>query len=305
MAYPKFVTIFEAGARDGLQNVKDVIVPTDVRVELIDRLTDCGIPKIEAGSFVSPKWVPQMADTAEVLSRIRRGKDVVYTVLTPNMKGYQQAAENNCEEVIIFAAATESFSQANTNCSIAESLERMKPVADAALAEGRAVRGVVSVVLGCPFEGEVEAERVAEVTRELWKMGCYEVCLGDTIGTGTPVKAQKLIEAVARDVPIEKIALHFHDTYGQSLANILAGLEMGVPTIDAAVAGLGGCPYSPGATGNVATEDVVFMLNGMGIETGVDLDALVDTGWWISEKIGRRPASRVAHAIMSKRKRAA
>ena len=305
MAFPKFVTMFEAGARDGLQNVKDVQVPTATRIELIDRLTDAGLPKIEAGSFVSPKWVPQMADTAEVLAGIHRGDGVVYTVLTPNMKGYQQAAANGCEEVIIFAAATESFSRSNTNCSIAESLERMRPVAEAARADGRAVRGVVSVVLGCPFEGDVDPQAVADIARDLDRMGCYEVCLGDTIGTGTPRKMQALIEAVARDVPVERIALHLHDTYGQSLANLLAGLEMGVATIDAAVAGLGGCPYSPGATGNVATEDVVYMLHGMGIETGIDLDKLVDTAWWISEQIGRKPASRVAHAIMSKRQRAA
>ncbi|HEX6362489.1 MAG TPA: hydroxymethylglutaryl-CoA lyase [Albitalea sp.] len=296
------VRIVEVGPRDGLQNEPGE-VPTAVKVELIERLADAGLPAVEATAFVSPKWVPQMADHTEVLERIRRRPGVSYPVLTPNLKGLEAARAAGAAEVAIFGAASEAFSRRNINCSIGESLERFKPVADAALEHGIQVRGYVSCVLGCPYEGDVAPGRVAEVAGALYRMGCYEVSLGDTIGTGTPGKAKALIEACAAAVPVERLAGHYHDTYGQALANIYASMEMGVRTFDASVAGLGGCPYAKGATGNVATEDVVYMLHGMGIETGVDLDKLVDIGQWICGVLGKQPASRAGRALAAKKPR--
>ena len=299
MALPNKVKIWEAGPRDGLQNEPGV-VPTEIKIELIERLVDCGIRFIEAASFVSPKWVPQMADNAAVMAGLKRKPGVAYQVLTPNLKGFEAAMEAGADYVAIFAAASESFSQRNINCSIAESLDRFRPVAEAAVARGITVRGFVSCVVGCPFEGEVAPARVAEVSAALLDMGCNEVGLGDTIGVGTPRKVQAMLAACLDRLPLEKLAVHFHDTYGQALANILAALEMGIAISDSSVAGLGGCPYAPGATGNVATEDVVYMLDGMGIETGIDLTGLVRTAWWISERLGREPVSRVARAMRRK-----
>jgi len=304
MPYPMRVKMVEVGPRDGLQNEKTT-VPTEVRIELIERLADCGLPVVEAGSFVSPKWVPQMADTGEVMKRIRRRDGVSYPVLVPNMKGLDLAIAAGATEIAGFAAATETFSQRNTNCSIAESLERQSMVCRAAIDQGLRVRGYMSVVLGCPYEGEVKPSQVADVVRQLWDMGCYEVSLGDTVGMGTPAKTQRLIEAVSAHVPVEKIGGHYHDTYGQAIANILASLEMGMATFDSSIAGLGGCPYSPGATGNVATEDVLYMLDGMGIETGVNMDALLDTAEFICSHLGRSTVSRAGRALSIKRKKAA
>ncbi|WP_454016459.1 hydroxymethylglutaryl-CoA lyase [Azospirillum sp. Marseille-Q6669] len=295
MRLPRSVRIVEVGPRDGLQNEKQ-IVPTAVKIGLVDRLTDAGLTAIEAGSFVSPKWVPQMADTPDVFAGIRRKEGVRYAALTPNAKGLEGALAARADEVAVFAAASESFSQKNINCSIAESLDRFVPVLEQAKARGVPVRGYVSCVLGCPYEGEIAPAAVAEVAGRLLDMGCYEVSLGDTIGTGTPAKAQAMIAAVAERVPMERLAVHFHDTYGQALANILATLEMGVAVVDSSVAGLGGCPYAKGASGNVASEDVLYMLNGLGIETGVDLDRLVAAGAYISDAIGRPTASKVARA---------
>jgi hydroxymethylglutaryl-CoA lyase len=304
MSYPKQVKMVEVGPRDGLQNEKTT-VPTDVRIELIERLADAGLPVVEAGSFVSPKWVPQMSDTGEVMARVRRRKGVSYPVLVPNMKGLDAAIAAGATDIAGFAAATETFSKRNTNCSIAESLERQATVCRAAIDAGLRVRGYMSVVLGCPYEGEVQPAQVADVVRQLWDMGCYEVSLGDTVGMGTPAKTQRLIEAVSAYVPVEKIGGHYHDTYGQAIANILASLEMGMATFDSSVAGLGGCPYSPGATGNVATEDVLYMLDGMGIETGVDMDALLDTAEFICSRLDRSTVSRAGRALGLKRKKAA
>ena len=296
----KSVRIVEVGPRDGLQNERGE-VPTAVKVELIERLADAGLPAVEATAFVSPKWVPQMADHTEVLERIRKKPGVSYPVLTPNLKGFEAARAAGATEVAIFGAASEAFSQKNINCSIAESLERFKPVVDAAKASKVKVRGYVSCVLGCPYDGEVKPERVAGVAWALYEMGCYEVSLGDTIGTGTPGKTKAMIEACAQRVPLEKLAGHYHDTYGQALANIYASLEMGVATFDASVAGLGGCPYAAGASGNVATEDVVYMMNGLGVRTGVDLERLVEIGQWICGVLGRKPASKAALAITAKK----
>jgi hydroxymethylglutaryl-CoA lyase len=304
MSYPKQVKMVEVGPRDGLQNEKTT-VPTDVRIELIERLADAGLPVVEAGSFVSPKWVPQMSDTGEVMARVRRRKGVSYPVLVPNMKGLEAAIAAGATDIAGFAAATETFSKRNTNCSIAESLERQATVCRAAIDAGLRVRGYMSVVLGCPYEGEVQPAQVADVVRQLWDMGCYEVSLGDTVGMGTPAKTQRLIEAVSAYVPVEKIGGHYHDTYGQAIANILASLEMGMATFDSSIAGLGGCPYSPGATGNVATEDVLYMLDGMGIETGVDMDALLDTAEFICSRLDRSTVSRAGRALGLKRKKAA
>ncbi|WP_453971686.1 hydroxymethylglutaryl-CoA lyase [Amorphus sp. MBR-141] len=295
MAFPSEVRIVEVGPRDGLQNEAE-IVPATVKAELIDRLAAAGARTIEAGSFVSPKWVPQMADTAEVLSLIQRRPGVGYPVLVPNMKGLEAAIASGVEEVAVFAAASEAFSQRNINCSIAESLERFQPVMEEAARQGLKVRGYVSCVLGCPYQGEVPLADVARVSHRLLEMGCYEISLGDTIGVGTPLKAVRMVEAVMEDVPTEKIALHFHDTYGQALANIYACLGLGVSVLDSAVGGLGGCPYAKGATGNVATEDLVYMLDGMGIETGIDLAALTDTARFIAAAIGKAPASHLARA---------
>lgn len=298
---PDFVRIVEVGPRDGLQNEPGE-VPTAVKVELIERLADAGLPAVEATAFVSPKWVPQMADHTEVMERIRRRPGVSYPVLAPNLKGFEAARAAGATEVAIFGAASEAFSKKNINCSIAESLERFRPIAAESKKHGIKVRGYVSCVLGCPYEGEVKPQRVAEVAAALHEMGCYEVSLGDTIGVGTPGKAKAMIEACASRVPIERLAGHYHDTYGQALANIYASLELGVSTFDASVAGLGGCPYAAGASGNVATEDVVYLLHGLGIETGVDLDQLVDIGQWICAILGKTPASKVSRAIAAKRK---
>jgi hydroxymethylglutaryl-CoA lyase len=299
-ALPAQVRIVEVGPRDGLQNEK-AEVPTKVKLELIERLADAGLPAVEATAFVSPKWIPQMADHTEVLEGIRRKPGVSYPVLTPNLKGFQAALAAGATEVAIFGAASEAFSRKNINCSIEESLERFRPVAEAAKAAKVKVRGYLSCVLGCPYEGEVPTQKVAEVAGALYDMGCYEVSLGDTIGVGTPGRTQKMIEAVARRVPLERLAGHYHDTYGQALANIYASLQLGVATFDSSVAGLGGCPYAKGASGNVATEDVVYMLHGLGIRTGVDLDKLAETGAWISAVLGREPGSKAGKAIAAKK----
>ena len=298
----KPIRIVEVGPRDGLQN-EPRGVPTEVKLELIERLADCGLPAVEATAFVSPKWIPQMADHTQVLERIRRKPGVAYPVLTPNLKGYEAARAAGATEVAVFGAASEAFSKKNINCSIADSLERFRPIAAQAKQHGIRVRGYVSCVLGCPYEGEVAPERVAGVAKALYEMGCYEVSLGDTIGVGTPGRTKALIEACAAQVPRERLAGHYHDTYGQALANIYASLEMGITTFDASVAGLGGCPYAAGASGNVATEDVVYMLQGLKLDTGVDLDALVETGRWISGILGREPASKVNRALSAKRAR--
>ena len=292
---PTKVSIFEVGARDGLQN--EVPVTTADKLTLITQLGDAGVKRIEAGSFVSPKWVPQMADSHEVLQQLKRQAGVVYSALTPNLKGFELALAAGADEVAIFGAASESFSQKNINCSIDESIERFAPLMEAAKQHGVAVRGYVSCVLGCPYEGEIAVSDVARVSEILYKMGCYEISLGDTIGVGTPTKARQMLEAVAKVVPIDKLALHFHDTYGQALANILACLETGVSVFDTSVAGLGGCPYAKGASGNLATEDLVYMLHGMGIDTGIDLTKLAFAGDTISRVLGRANGSKVANAI--------
>jgi hydroxymethylglutaryl-CoA lyase len=294
--YPESVRIVEVGPRDGLQNEKS-LVPTEVKVALIEALADAGLKSIESGSFVSPKWVPQMVDSASVLSRVRRVSGVSYSVLVPNLQGLTAALECHPDEIAVFASASETFSQRNINCSISESLTRLTPVAKAAIDAGVKVRGYVSCVLGCPYEGPIAVEAVARVAKELYDMGCYEISLGDTIGIGTPVNAQRMLEPVSEHVPLSRLAVHFHDTRGQALANILASLDMGVAVIDSSVAGLGGCPYAPGATGNVATEDVLYMLDGMGIETGVNLSKLAAAGRMISDHLHRSPASKVALAL--------
>jgi len=305
MTLPKRVKLADVGPRDGLQNERG-LVPTAVKIELIDRLSDAGLPVVEATSFVSPKWVPQMADSAEVMAGIRRRPGTVYPVLVPNLKGLEAAMAAHVEEVAVFAAATESFSRRNVNCSIQESLDRFAPVCEASLAAGIRVRGYLSVVLGCPFEGDVAPEAVAEVSERLYQMGCYEISLGDTIGTGTPGATQRLIETVARRIPIDKLGGHFHDTYGQALANIFASLECGMASFDSSVAGLGGCPFAPGATGNVATEDVVYLMNGLGVESGVDLNRLLDAADFICDVLQRPTASRAGRALRAKpRKQAA
>ena len=293
------VRIVEVGPRDGLQNEK-ALVPTGVKVELIERLAAAGLPAVEAGAFVSPKWVPQMADTAEVLAAVRRRPGTAYPVLVPNETGLARALDSGVEEIAVFGAASESFSQRNINCSIAESLDRFRPVCERALAAGLRVRGYVSCVLGCPYEGAVASGKVAEVSAALVEMGCYEVSLGDTIGVGTAGKARALIRTVAKVLPRERLAVHFHDTYGQALANILACLEEGVTTVDSSVAGLGGCPYAKGASGNVATEDLLYLLEGLGMKTGVDFDAVVAAGRFVSEHLGRPPVSKVSQALAGK-----
>ena len=297
MSFPKQVRLVEMSPRDGLQNESGPVIATDIKTGLIDRLADCGLTHIESASFVSPKWVPQMGDAAEVMAGIKRKAGVRYSVLTPNLRGFENALAAGADEVAVFGAASESFSQKNINCSIAESLERFAPVMDAAKQHSIPVRGYVSTVLGCPYEGDIAPEQVAKVAKALADMGCYEISLGDTIGVGTPLKAKRMLEAVAAEVPIEKLAAHFHDTYGQALANLYAVLEEGVSVIDASVAGLGGCPYAKGASGNVATEDVLYLLNGLGIKTGVDLDKLVTTGEWISEQLKRHNGSKVGQAL--------
>ncbi|MCA0900390.1 MULTISPECIES: hydroxymethylglutaryl-CoA lyase [Microbulbifer] len=296
MSLPHKIKMVEVGPRDGLQNEKQPI-SVATRVQLIDLLSESGLQAIEAGSFVSPKWVPQMAASEDVLAGIRRAPGVNYSALTPNMVGYERARDARADEVAVFGAASESFTRKNINCSIEESLERFRPLAEQARVDGIPVRGYVSCVLGCPYEGDIPAERVAEVSRALLDMGCYEISLGDTIGVGTPEKARYMIETVARQVPLEKLAVHFHDTYGQALANIYAALQAGVGVIDSAVAGLGGCPYARGASGNVASEDVLYMLDGLGIHTGIDLGRLAKAGNFISHALGRESNSKVARAI--------
>lgn len=299
MRLPSRVRMVEVGPRDGLQNEPDT-VPVDVRAELVGRLADAGLSVVEAGSFVSPKWVPQMADTDKVLAAVGERPGVSFPVLVPNMKGLEAAILAGAREVAVFGAASETFSRKNINCSIAESLERFRPVVEEAKAKGLKVRGYVSCVLGCPYEGDVPAAAVARVAGMLHGMGCYEVSLGDTIGVGTPVKAQAMIEAVAGVVPVERLAVHFHDTWGQSLANILASMEKGIATIDSSVAGLGGCPYAKGASGNVASEDVLYMLDGLGIRTDVDLNQLAAAGRYISDVLGRVPTSKAARAMAAR-----
>lgn len=299
MAMPKSVRIVDVGPRDGLQSEPGTVA-TEVKVELIRRLAEAGIPAVEAGAFVSPKWVPQMADSEAVLNTVERRPGTVYPVLVPNMKGFERARAANVTEIALFSAASETFSQKNTNCSIAESIERAAPVAAAGLAAGMRVRGYISCALGCPYEGDINVGEVADLAGKLLAMGCYEISLGDTIGVGTPAKASAMVQAVAGEVPMEQLGLHFHDTYGQALANILACLELGVATIDSAVAGLGGCPYAPGASGNVATEDVLYMLDGLGIETGVDFAAVVAAGQYICDILGRAPTSKAAQAFLAK-----
>lgn len=299
MQVPKAVRVVEVGPRDGLQN-EAKSVPTATKVALIERLADAGLKTIEAGSFVSPKWVPQMADTAAVMQALTRRPGVSYQVLVPNLKGFEAARAAKADEVAIFAAASETFSRRNINCSIAESIDRFIPVMDAAKAAGIRVRGYISCVIDCPYEGAVAPVAVAEVAARLHALGCYEVSLGDTIGSGTPARVVAMIEAVARRVSRERLAIHCHDTYGQALANILAALESGIATVDSSVAGLGGCPYAPGAAGNVASEDVVYMLDGLRIEHGIDLAKLAVAGRFISDALGREPASKCAKALAAK-----
>ncbi|NLA68354.1 MAG: hydroxymethylglutaryl-CoA lyase [Gammaproteobacteria bacterium] len=289
------VRIVEVGPRDGLQN-ESAIVPTATKVELVDRLSATGLQAIEATSFVSPKWVPQLADAAEVYAGIARRPGVRYPVLVPNLQGYERARAAGVDEVAVFTAASDAFNRRNTNAGIEESLQRFAPVFERAQADGVRVRGYVSTVLGCPYQGEVPLAEVVRVARALHAMGCYEVSLGDTIGVGTPGAARAMLRAVAAEVPLSALAVHFHDTYGQALANVLACLEDGVAVVDAAVSGTGGCPYARGASGNLATEDLVYMLHGMGIATGVDLDALVETGNWLAGVLGRDTGSKVARA---------
>ena len=300
MPLPKKARIVEVGPRDGLQNEKQPVA-TATKIELIGRLADCGLTSIEATAFVSPKWVPQMADASEVMQGIERRAGVAYPVLAPNQKGLEAALAAGASEVAVFAAASEAFSQKNINCTIKESLERFKPVLAMAKDAKVKVRGYVSCALGCPYQGEVTPAAVADVAWALLEMGCYEISLGDTIGRGTPEKTKAMIEQTARRVPLKKLAGHYHDTFGMAIANIYASLQMGVNVFDASVGGLGGCPYANGASGNVATEDVVWLLQGLGIDCGVDLDRLVDTAVWISGQLGRPPGSKVAQAILARR----
>jgi hydroxymethylglutaryl-CoA lyase len=296
MNVPRRVKIVEVGARDGLQN-EPKLVPAAIKIALIDRLSGAGLPAVEATSFVSPKWVPQMADHAEVMAGINRRPQVAYPVLVPNRQGLEAALAAGAREVAIFGAASEAFSQKNINCSIAESLRRFEEVMTVAKEQGLRVRGYLSCVLGCPYQGEVAPQQVATLARQLLDMGCYEISLGDTIGVGTPAKAQAMIDAVAALVPRERLAVHFHDTYGQALANIFAALERGVAVVDSSVSGLGGCPYAKGASGNVATEDLLYMLNGLGIDTGVDLEDLIAAGQFICNYLERPSGSKVAAAM--------
>ncbi|MFJ3451289.1 hydroxymethylglutaryl-CoA lyase [Pseudomonas sichuanensis] len=295
MSLPKNVRLVEVGPRDGLQNEAQPISVAD-KVRLVDDLTDAGLAYIEVGSFVSPKWVPQMAGSAEVFAGIQQRAGVTYAALAPNLRGFEDALAAGVKEVAVFAAASEAFSQRNINCSISDSLKRFEPIIEAARAQGVRVRGYVSCVLGCPYEGRISAEQVAPVARALHEMGCYEVSLGDTIGSGTAGDTRRLFEVVSRQVPREQLAGHFHDTYGQALANVYASLLEGIAVFDSSVAGLGGCPYAKGATGNVASEDVLYLLQGLGIETGIDLDRLIAAGLRISKVLGRATGSRVARA---------
>jgi len=299
MALPAYVKIVEVGPRDGLQNEPQPIA-TDIKVALIERLVDAGCRSVETTSFVAPRWSPQMADNADVMRLLKRRPDVNYPVLTPNLKGFEAALAAGATEVAVFTAASEAFCQKNINCTIAEALARFEPLMEAARTAGVKVRGYVSCALGCPYEGTIDPSAVAAVAESLHAMGCYEISLGDTIGVGTPLGVKRLIDAVARHVPIEKLAGHFHDTYGMAVVNVYAALELGVTVFDSSVAGLGGCPYAKGASGNVATEELVWLMNGLGIETGIDLDKIVDCAIWISDKLGRTPGSRVARALAAK-----
>ena len=293
-----FITMVEVGPRDGLQNEANTL-STSVRIELINRLASCAVPVIEAGSFVSPKWVPQMSGTDAVLAGITRQPGTRYPVLVPNLKGFELATLAGADEIALFAAASETFSQRNTNCSIAESIARLKPVAEQARAGGIRVRGYISCVLGCPYEGEINSGAVVSVCEQLIQMGCDEISLGDTTGAGTPAKANALIRDVITVTPVGNLAVHFHDTYGQALANILACLDAGIVTVDSSVSGLGGCPYANGASGNVASEDVVYMLHGLGLDTGIDLYALAETGDWISAQLQRPNGSKTGVALLN------
>ena len=292
---PSSVKVVEVGPRDGLQNEKTQISAED-KITLINLLAESGVSYIECGSFVSPKWVPQMATSAAVFEGITRTEGVTYAALTPNMHGFEGAVAVNANEVAIFGAASEAFSQKNINCSIEESLVRFEPIIAAAKTAGIPVRGYVSCVIGCPYDGFTEPKKVAEVAEKLFNMGCYEISLGDTTGIGTPASVQKMLQAVITRVPMAKLAVHFHDTYGQALVNIYTALQMGVNVVDSAIAGLGGCPYAKGASGNVATEDVIYMLNGLGIKTGIDFDKLLKAGWFISDKLAKAPISKVSNA---------
>lgn len=296
MQLPQQVKIVEVGPRDGLQN-ESTAVPVEVKLELIHKLEQAGLSVIEAGSFVSPKWVPQMASSTEVYRSIQQKPGISYPMLVPNLRGLESALAAGVQEIAIFAAASESFTQKNINCSIDESIARYGDVMERAKQHNLKVRGYVSCVLGCPYEGEIASDQVAKVAQRLYDMGCYEISLGDTVGVGTPLQAQRMIDVVARQVPVERLAAHFHDTYGQALANLFAVLQRGVAVIDSSVSGLGGCPYAKGASGNVATEDVLYMLNGLGIETGVDMSKLLEAGRYISDHLQREPASRVARAL--------
>jgi len=296
---PGKVKIVEVGPRDGLQNEKQV-VPTEIKIELIERLAEAGLPVIEATSFVSPKWVPQMGDNSAVMQGIRRQPGTVYPVLTPNLQGFDAAVQAGATEVAIFGAASESFSRKNINCSISESLKRFEPIVSAASALEIRVRGYVSCVVGCPYEGDIAPEQAASVARTLFDMGCYEVSLGDTIGVGNPASVSRMIEACARKIPVEHLAGHYHDTYGMAIANIYASLQLGMATFDSSLAGLGGCPYAKGASGNVATEDVVYLLSSLGIETGINLATLAAIGDWISSTINRPNGAKAGRAICAK-----
>lgn len=300
MAMPSRVRIVEVGPRDGLQNESAEVSTVD-KISLIDRLSATGLRTVEATSFVSPKWVPQLADAAEVCTGIQRRDGVRYPVLVPNLRGYERARAAGVDEIAVFGAASEAFSRKNINASIDESLQRFAAVLERARADGLPVRGYVSTVLGCPYQGDVPVADVVRVARAMFDMGCYEISLGDTIGVGTPGKARAMLQAVAEAVPIDALAVHFHDTYGQALANVLACLEEGVSVVDAAVSGTGGCPYATGASGNVASEDVVYMLHGLGIETGIDLDLLSDTGRWLAALLGRETGSKVTRARAGER----
>lgn len=304
MTLPKQVHITEVGARDGLQNEKQ-LVPAATKVELCERLLAAGVRNLEATSFVSPKWVPQMADAPEVMARIPRPAGVTVSVLTPNIKGFEGALAAGADEVVIFGSASEAFSHRNINCSIAESIERFRPVAEAAKAHGKRLRAAVSVAFGCPYQGEVPVAAVVDVVARMRDLGCDEIGIADTIGVGTPGQVQRVMQAASKVYPIGSISGHFHDTYGMALANIFASLEVGVARFDSSIAGLGGCPYAKGATGNVATEDVVYLLHGLGIETGLDLDRLVEAGQWISGVLGRKSLSRAGNALAARRQREA
>jgi hydroxymethylglutaryl-CoA lyase len=303
MELPSRVLITEVGPRDGLQNEKQP-VSTDVKVELCERLLSAGVRQLEATSFVSPKWVPQMADAADVMARLPRPQGVRISVLVPNMKGFEGALAAGADEVVIFAAASEAFSMRNINCSIADSIERFRPVARAARDNGLRLRAAVSVAFGCPYQGEVPVAAVVDVSQRLRELGCDEIGIADTIGVGTAAQVERVFDAVTRAVPREQLSGHFHDTYGQAIANVVASLRCGIERFDASIAGLGGCPYAKGATGNVATEDVVYLMHGLGIETGIDLERLVDTGQWISAQLGRRSQSRAGNALAARRERA-